>query len=111
MPVGKTLHVISLYSNRNLRMGRGHDADVRIADISVSRYHAILKFDEDRRAIVLQDHNSKFGTLRLIQRPKRVKFDEFVDTHVQAGRTLLQIHLTSFLKETFFTNICCCYSK
>lgn len=26
-----------------IRMGRGHDADVRVTDISVSRFHASIK--------------------------------------------------------------------
>lgn len=33
----KGIHVITLANKDNLRIGRGHDADVRIADISVSR--------------------------------------------------------------------------
>ena len=27
------------------KLGRGHESDVRVSDISVSRCHAILKFD------------------------------------------------------------------
>jgi len=28
-----------------LKIGRGHDADIRLNDISVSRLHALLKYD------------------------------------------------------------------
>lgn len=38
------VHVISLTSEKNsIKLGRGHDSDVRISDISVSRCHAIIK--------------------------------------------------------------------
>ena len=29
------------------KLGRGHESDVRVSDISVSRTHAILKYDND----------------------------------------------------------------
>lgn len=29
------------------KLGRGHESDVRISDISVSRTHAILKYSAD----------------------------------------------------------------
>jgi len=82
MPVGKTLHVIRLNETNALKLGRGHDADVRVADISVSRHHANLKYDKDTNSIIMQDHQSKFGTLKLIKKPKQIKYDEFVDTHI-----------------------------
>ncbi|OEH78022.1 FHA domain-containing protein [Cyclospora cayetanensis] len=43
------------------RMGRGHESDVRIPDVSISRYHATIRFVDG--AFQLEDHNSKFGTL------------------------------------------------
>ena len=45
-------------------MGRGHDSDIRIADISVSKCHAVIKYDNGE--FYLEDNNSKFGTLVLI---------------------------------------------
>ena len=46
-------------------MGRGHDADVRINDISVSRLHGTISLIDGK--VLLKDLNSKFGTLALIQ--------------------------------------------
>jgi len=45
-------------------MGRGSDSDVRISDISVSRCHALIKYEKD--GFYLEDNNSKFGTLVLV---------------------------------------------
>ena len=46
-------------------MGRGHEADVRINDISVSRMHGQITIDENND-IQLKDLGSKFGTLALL---------------------------------------------
>jgi pSer/pThr/pTyr-binding forkhead associated (FHA) protein len=48
------------------KLGRGLDQDLRINDISVSRYHAQIKFLKDR--FILLDNLSKFGTLVMIKK-------------------------------------------
>ena len=47
--------------------GRGNESDIRIADISVSRVHAIVKLD--KTGFYLEDCNSKFGTLLYAKQP------------------------------------------
>jgi pSer/pThr/pTyr-binding forkhead associated (FHA) protein len=47
------------------KLGRGHESDVRVSDISVSRCHAILKYDSNDNTYYLEDNLSKFGTLVL----------------------------------------------
>jgi len=37
------IHVISMSLKNSIRLGRGHDSDVRISDISVSRCHALIR--------------------------------------------------------------------
>ena len=80
-----SLHLISLNNKNNVRLGRGHDSDIRISDISVSRCHAIIKYDEGE--FVLEDNSSKFGTLVEIQELDINK--ENVSACIQVGRTLL----------------------
>ena len=46
---------------RICKLGRGHQCDIRISDISVSRFHAFMKYSDNVFKIV--DNNSKFGTL------------------------------------------------
>jgi len=42
----RMVHLIMPSSDKNsFKFGRGHDSDVRVSDISVSRCHAFLKFD------------------------------------------------------------------
>lgn len=80
-----SLHLISLNNKNNVRLGRGHDSDIRISDISVSRCHAIIKYDEGE--FVLEDNSSKFGTLVEI---KELNMNEGNRSAcIQVGRTLL----------------------
>ena len=67
------------------KLGRGHESDLRITDISVSRLHALLKCTKD--GFILEDNNSKFGTLILERGP--VKLEPEVKKVVQVGRTVL----------------------
>jgi pSer/pThr/pTyr-binding forkhead associated (FHA) protein len=39
----KVVHVICMVDEESVTLGRGHDADVRVTDISVSRCHAVIK--------------------------------------------------------------------
>lgn len=58
----RMIHVIRANEDKNsFKMGRGHEADIRISDISVSRTHAILKYVNG--GFYLEDNMSKFGTL------------------------------------------------
>jgi hypothetical protein len=58
----KSIHVITL-TNDPISIGRGHDSDVRINDISVSRNHATLTAKLETGQLLLRDGKSKFGTL------------------------------------------------
>ena len=51
-----------------IKIGRGHDNDLRVADISVSRCHAFIKRDA-KGNIIIEDNQSKFGTLVQIKSP------------------------------------------
>lgn len=47
------------------KLGRGHESDVRVSDISVSRCHALIKYNQENGRFYLEDNLSKFGTLVL----------------------------------------------
>jgi hypothetical protein len=81
------LHVISLAEKKLLKMGRGHESDVRIADVSISRCHATIRYRDGD--FILEDHSSKFGTLVVIKRPRPLDVGQSIS--VQIGRTVLQM--------------------
>ena len=44
----RMVHLVMPNSEKNtFKLGRGHESDVRVSDISVSRTHAILKYEND----------------------------------------------------------------
>ena len=81
----KTIHVITL-NEENFIIGRGHECDIRINDISVSRVHAILHFDMIRKLLLLRDLKSKFGTLVLVKKPIKI-LKKYI--RLQIGRTFI----------------------
>eukprot|EP00826_Nyctotherus_ovalis_P051406 TRINITY_DN641_c0_g3_i3.p1 TRINITY_DN641_c0_g3~~TRINITY_DN641_c0_g3_i3.p1 ORF type:complete len:217 (+),score=60.90 TRINITY_DN641_c0_g3_i3:474-1124(+) len=79
--------VIMPNETRNIfKLGRGHESDVRIPDISVSRLHAQLRCTKD--GYYIEDSNSKFGTLALIP---RLEMDPSLSRAVQVGRTAINV--------------------
>jgi len=64
----KTIHVINFDRQCIMKVGRAQIAEVRITDISVSRFHSNLILCDDG-TIAVTDNFSKFGTLLLLQKP------------------------------------------
>ena len=60
----RTIHFLGFSENNTqFRMGRGHESEVRVNDISVSRTHAIINYRP--QGVFISDNSSKFGTLVL----------------------------------------------
>jgi pSer/pThr/pTyr-binding forkhead associated (FHA) protein len=81
----KSIHVITLDEQNKIIMGRGHESDVRINDISVSRAHANITFLNGK--IKIRDLKSKFGTLVLIKKDLPILEKKI---QLQIGRTYLE---------------------
>ena len=88
----KSIHVISLNHDEELTIGRAHDCDVKIKDISVSRYHSKLIFNVNERTLLIKDLKSKFGTLALIKTPFEIR--EAIQ--IQVGRTFIKASILNF---------------
>lgn len=69
-------------------MGRGHDSDIRITDISVSRCHALIKLEKNH--FYIEDNSSKFGTLVFLRKPLPVTMD-LNNISFQIGRTVVSL--------------------
>lgn len=84
----RTIYSISPSQAKNsFKLGRGHEADVRISDISVSRCHALLKCT--KTGFLLEDNHSKFGSLFLERDPIQLEIEK--PKQLQIGRTLLTL--------------------
>ena len=78
-----SIHVLMFIENESSYiLGRGHESDIRITDISVSRSHARIFMKEDK--FFMEDLGSKFGSLVLAKEHVILEFG-FV---YQIGRSL-----------------------
>ncbi len=61
------IHLLKPLQKQNFefKIGRGHECDVRINDISVSRLHARIRYREG--SFYLSDNVAKFGTIALLK--------------------------------------------
>lgn len=75
--------------SKKFSLGRGHESDLRINDISVSRLHASLQYKND--SFLLIDCRSKFGTLALHHGD--LNLDIGVSKTLQIGRTVITVVL------------------
>ena len=80
--------VVPNETNNVFKLGRGHESDIRINDISVSRFHAQLKFSEE--GFYIEDNNSKFGTLAWIP---NIEINPGLGRAVQVGRTIISLNV------------------
>lgn len=87
---------------QKITLGRGHESDVRINDISVSRTHASITFNPTNGKICIRDLKSKFGTLVLLKNRIQVREKKI---HLQIGRTYLEIGTTQGKEKKRYFNI------
>ena len=103
----KYLYSVSLDQPEDcITIGRGHDCNLLLTDISVSRWHCYINIDKKTRKLTIKDNNSKFGTLILVKN-KIMNLCLELKLCIQVGRTYLEI----LMKEpsSFFS--CCGVSE
>ena len=94
------IYVISLNQSKKLKIGRSNEVDLVFGDISVSRIHSILTIEN--KNIYLEDNNSKFGTLILVQTPT-LKLVNNLPLYIQVGRTFFDCRI----KRSYNLFSCC----
>jgi len=102
----KVIHVVNMKDTTQLYIGRGHDAHVRVTDISVSRLHATL-IKSVQGYYFLTDNDSKFGTLSLVKTP--LELPQGSSTTLQIGRSIFDIEVKNL--STFALNACLCFGS
>jgi pSer/pThr/pTyr-binding forkhead associated (FHA) protein len=87
----KVIHIASVTEEKKqFKLGRGRESDIKLGDISVSRLHALITVSS--RGFLLQDNNSKFGTLLLIP-PEPQRISAINGLSLQIGKTALKFSL------------------
>lgn len=79
---------------QTFKLGRGHESDVRVSDISVSRCHALIKFNLESGRYYLEDNLSKFGTLVLAK--GTIDLDLDMTKAVQIGRSVVSFTVKTY---------------
>lgn len=95
--------MISADENFSFSLGRGQDNEVRVADISVSRCHSLVRFMAQN--FYLEDNNSKFGTLVLAKQAILIKKN--ASLAIQAKRTVIYFSLRE-PQNIFLSCLACC---
>ena len=93
---------VKFNSDNILKIGRGLDNQLILNDISVSRNHSIIRLDQSNN-LILEDNNSKFGSLVLIQ-AEEIEVLKGKTLTIQTGTNYLSFKL-EFPKKSFFS--CC----
>ena len=98
----RTFFILNFDEKKELKIGRNNDSDLRITDISVSRFHAIIK--QKKCEYIIEDNSSKFGSLCMLQHPL---LPVIVDNPIclQVGRTMVNF---SLLRPW---SLCSCFNK
>ena len=84
------IFVMSFKTKDHLTIGRTNNSDIRLSDVSVSRYHSKISYVDGN--IYIEDYASKFGTLLLIQ--NNILFLPYKKISIQTGKCHLIFKLT-----------------
>ena len=87
----KYRYLVKFDKNNILKIGRALEMQLILNDISVSRNHCQLKLEEDGN-IILEDNNSKFGSLVLLQ-TEEIEILKGQTLTIQIGTNYLNISM------------------
>lgn len=83
----KSVYILRLKDIGNYRIGRSHEVELHIEDISVSRFHGEIQVTRDK--VSMQDYKSKYGTQILIKGEQTLDKKDFTKNMFQVGRAWL----------------------
>ena len=95
----KNIHIVELKDDKDINIGRYDTNDIIDTDISVSRKHAILKYNKDTGKLHLVKFSENFETLIIIKENIKIKEKKI---QFQVGKSFIQANLTK--DDTIETN-------
>ena len=99
----KTLYIVSFDKKNLIKIGRSHESDFRISDVTVSRFHgSIMK--KDNGSVYISDSNSKFGSLVYLH-IKQLQILNDICLPIQIGRSLF---INTMIKKFNLCSSCLC---
>ena len=85
----KILYIVQLI-DQEITIGRQDYNDIIDNDTSISREHAVLRYNKNNGNLFLEDRNGKYGTLVLVRGNIKIKKEK---TFIQIGNTYISIEL------------------
>ena len=103
----REIFVLSFDEKESIFIGRSHSTDMRLNDITVSRYHSKILFNREKSKYYIRDMGSKFGTGILIQN-NNLKINSNFPLYIQISKCtiLLSIQKICNFFCFFFANCC-----
>ncbi|CAI2362210.1 unnamed protein product [Moneuplotes crassus] len=83
----KSVYILNLEETGNYRVGRSHEVEFHIEDISVSRFHGELQVTQNK--VFMQDYKSKYGTQILVKGEQIIDEADCTKNMFQVGRAWL----------------------
>ena len=96
----KFIYVVSLEKDRKIPLGKNQNCEIILSDRSIESVHCFMIVKN--KQIYLEDNDSKFGTLVLVQ-ANRIKLYQDVPLYLQIGRSFLEL----VVKKEFKLFDCC----
>ena len=96
----KFIYVVSLEKNKKISIGKNQNCEIILSDRSICDIHCYMIVNN--KTVYLEDNDSKFGTLVLIQN-NRLKLYQDIPLNIQIGRSFLEL----IVKREFKLFDCC----
>ena len=96
----KFIYVVSLENNKKISIGKNQNCQIILSDRSIENIHCFMIVSN--KTVYLEDNDSKFGTLVLVQTNK-IKLYQDIPLYLQIGRSFLEI----LIKKEFKFFDCC----
>ena len=88
----KIFHIVQLNDKGEVHIGRNKCNDIIDDDLSVSREHALIKYNKYNKSLFLENKNGKFGTLVLVRGNIKIREEK---TYFQILNTHISMELTN----------------
>ena len=89
----KFIHILSFDLTNKITIGRANECDISFPEITVSRHHCFIHYDNKKNSLYLEDNCSRFGSLILIQNPVLLMVNK-LPLNIQKSRTFIKIKLS-----------------
>ena len=87
----KTLYIVQLI-DEEITIGRRFNNDIFDNDISISRKHAVMRYNKKNGKLFLENKSEKFGTLVLVRGNIKIKEGKI---YFQIGNTYISVEVTN----------------